>query len=530
MSASNREVAHRVFAAEYDDATFSYSESDEERAPNYLVTPTGARVNRVFLVGVLTEVEQVSDEVLRARVADPTGAFVVYAGQYQPDEMAFLESAEPPMFVAVTGKARTFSPDDSDRVFTSVRPESISEVDADTRDRWTVQAAERTLARVATTRAAMDVALEGEALADALRAAGAPEAHAAGVPLALDHYGTTEHYLAAVADLATEALEQVAGERDEVAGLSVTPGDAGDGTVDAEAVGAGIEDAVVDVPEDSEPVSEPTGDENRVEDEAPDDTEPAPDDGAETASEEPDEEPDDLGDFEDADEEAGASSGDEDLGDFEPGGVSGDDEEADAGPSGSGDDADVTDEDADVTDDGEMEDVLDDDERERLEEEYGTFESGTEVSEPGEADIEPEGGPIEPDDGDLDEEAAEHEDDAEADVDEDDAEAAETEEEPEAAEADTEAGSTDVEKEPEDEPEEVEGATEADTDEDVDLDEAVMDAMEDLDDGDGADREKLVAAVVDDHGVDPGAVQDAIQDALMAGKCYEPDDQHVKPI
>lgn len=27
-----REVAHRVFAAEFDDASLSYSESDEERA------------------------------------------------------------------------------------------------------------------------------------------------------------------------------------------------------------------------------------------------------------------------------------------------------------------------------------------------------------------------------------------------------------------------------------------------------------------------------------------------------------------
>ncbi len=143
-----REVAHRLFAAEFDDADLSYSESDEERAPNYVVTPTGARVNRLFLVGALTELEQVNDDVLRARVVDPTGPFVSYAGQYQPDELAFLEAADPPMFVAVTGKARTFQPDDSDRVFTSVRPESISEVDADTRDRWVVQAAEQTVSRI----------------------------------------------------------------------------------------------------------------------------------------------------------------------------------------------------------------------------------------------------------------------------------------------------------------------------------------------------------------------------------------------
>jgi hypothetical protein len=106
-----REVAHRLFAAEFDDASLSYSESDEERAPNYVVTPTGARVNRLFVVGVLTEVEAVNEETLRARVADPTGAFVSYAGQYQPDEMAFLDRTTPPAVLALTGKARTFEPE-----------------------------------------------------------------------------------------------------------------------------------------------------------------------------------------------------------------------------------------------------------------------------------------------------------------------------------------------------------------------------------------------------------------------------------
>ena len=79
--AGRREVAYRLFAAEFEDADYSYSESDEERAPNYVVTPTGARVNRVFVVGVLTEVEEASEDILRARVVDQTGAFVVYAGQ-----------------------------------------------------------------------------------------------------------------------------------------------------------------------------------------------------------------------------------------------------------------------------------------------------------------------------------------------------------------------------------------------------------------------------------------------------------------
>ncbi|MFC7079886.1 RPA family protein [Halorussus caseinilyticus] len=228
--AGRREVAWRVFAAEYDDADFDYSESDEERAPNYVVTPTGARINRLFVVGVLTEVEQVSDDVLRGRVVDPTGAFVLYAGQYQPDEMAFLESADPPAFVAVTGKARTFQPEDSDRVFTSIRPESINRVDAETRDRWVVQTAEQTLSRVSTFADAIDSGARGDELRMALEAEGADAGLASGIPLALDHYGTTKAYLAEVWDLAVDSTRVVAGEitADEVGPLGFAPGEGGD--------------------------------------------------------------------------------------------------------------------------------------------------------------------------------------------------------------------------------------------------------------------------------------------------------------
>jgi len=64
----------------------------------------------------------------------------------------------------------------------------------------------------------------------------------------------------------------------------------------------------------------------------------------------------------------------------------------------------------------------------------------------------------------------------------------------------------------------------------VDIEDAAVEVMSDLDDGNGADREAVVAAVVDEHGVDVGAVEDAIDDALMGGRCYEPDDGTLKPI
>ncbi|MFB6160378.1 MAG: RPA family protein [Haloferacaceae archaeon] len=145
-----REVARRVFAREFNDASHTFKESDDERAPLYLLLPTGERANRVFLVGTLTEKEDIGEdsEYWRGRIVDPTGTFFVYAGQYQPEAASALRDLEPPAYVAVVGKPRTFETDDG-TVNVSVRPESISVVDAATRDRWVVETAERTVERVA---------------------------------------------------------------------------------------------------------------------------------------------------------------------------------------------------------------------------------------------------------------------------------------------------------------------------------------------------------------------------------------------
>ena len=88
----NREVAWRLFASEYNDANLE-AEGGGERPPSYIVTPLGARVNRVFVVGVITDVENVGTDgqpMWRARVSDPSGTFHVYAGQYQPEAAAAL--------------------------------------------------------------------------------------------------------------------------------------------------------------------------------------------------------------------------------------------------------------------------------------------------------------------------------------------------------------------------------------------------------------------------------------------------------
>ena len=102
-----REPALRVFAGEFNESTHHLG-GEGEKEPSYVLTPLGAMVNRLFVVGVLTDIENVSAEgdMWRAHVSDPTGIYTLYAGQYQPRASSFLTEAETPSYVAVTGKAR----------------------------------------------------------------------------------------------------------------------------------------------------------------------------------------------------------------------------------------------------------------------------------------------------------------------------------------------------------------------------------------------------------------------------------------
>ncbi|WP_435095777.1 hypothetical protein [Halarchaeum sp. P4] len=539
-----REVAWRLFAAEFDDADYQFAESDEERAPNYVVTPTGARVNRLFVVGVLTSVEQVNEDVVRARVVDPTGAFVVYAGQYQPDALASLENADVPSFVAVTGKARTFSPDDSDQVYTSVRPESVNAVTPETRDRWVVTTAERTLARVSTFADALELPERGDDLTDALAERDVPYGLASGISHAIQHYGTTPAYLAAVRELALDATRVVAGEQDEVEDLALAPSE-GDGT-DADLSYAGAELGDVESSAPVEERAEVTPEGETVSQES----EPSPDDFETEASEAESE----TGTAESEPEAAEvATSPDTEAARTE---TTGEDESATIESEPSPDDFDVEAETHDLTESEPAESVAEETEAEPASESTneevatarteatGEGEPATAESEPSpdDFDAESEEGAVEPD------EEWEMDEETRAEVEEQfdvgfssGTEFSEGDEVDEAEESlgDFEAGGDFEEESDEtaaefteseyDEPEsETEDAESPPAD--LDLEDVVVDYMDTLDEGNGADRDELVRTVLEETDADEDEIADAIQSALMSGRCYESGDDHLKAI
>lgn len=148
-NAPSREVAQRAFATEINAATHTFRESDDDRAPVYGLLPTGAKANRVFVVGTLTETQDVGsdDEYWQGRIVDPTATVFVYAGQYQPEAASMLREIETPAFVAIVGKPRTFETDDGD-TNVSLRPEHLITVTEGTRHRWVTETAQRTLDRI----------------------------------------------------------------------------------------------------------------------------------------------------------------------------------------------------------------------------------------------------------------------------------------------------------------------------------------------------------------------------------------------
>ncbi|MFB3765871.1 MAG: RPA family protein [Methanotrichaceae archaeon] len=151
MAGFSREVARRIFLEELKNSNYSFRDGEEQHqyAPQYLLTPTGAKCNRVFVVGTLTERDDIGGdtEYWRGRVVDPTGSILIYAGQYQPEAAQILANIEPPAFVAVVGKPSLYQTEDGNTII-SVRAEAIQRVDESIRNQWILDTSRRTEERL----------------------------------------------------------------------------------------------------------------------------------------------------------------------------------------------------------------------------------------------------------------------------------------------------------------------------------------------------------------------------------------------
>lgn len=226
MAGFSREVARRVFAEELKNCNYSFRESEDQSqyAPQYLLTPTGAKCNRVFMVGTLTEKDDIGGdtEYWRGRIVDPTGSILIYAGQYQPEAAQILANMEAPAFVTVVGKPNLYQTEDGN-IIISIRAESIQRVNEATRNQWIVDTARRTHERLRALKGAEAVPISGSfSTADKVSASSPVQDS----QRALEHYHTdVEQYrqmvIRALTSLKSELMQASGAE--EAAAVGAKP-------------------------------------------------------------------------------------------------------------------------------------------------------------------------------------------------------------------------------------------------------------------------------------------------------------------
>ena len=211
-----REVAKRVFARELEvcrelekSARLDFQAADP-KAPNLLISPLGLILHRVFIVGVITELDSIGtqNDMWKARIVDPTGAFTVYAGQYQPDASIFFSTVQIPAFIALTGKVRIYEPEPGS-VFVSVRAEEANAVDEEIRNRWVVDTAEQTVERLEVFSDALVSGYRGEKLREYLLEKGISSELTEGISIVLERERAPQEFAKLLRTTIRECLKSL---------------------------------------------------------------------------------------------------------------------------------------------------------------------------------------------------------------------------------------------------------------------------------------------------------------------------------
>jgi len=128
---TGREPAWRLFAHEFQ-ASVQEEAGAGERPVRHVLSPLGARMNRVLVVGTLSVPEAVGKDptapFLRSRLTDPTGAFNVTAGGFQPRALGAFQAIASPQRSLVVGKAHLYSGRDG-VAYGSIRAEAVRAID-----------------------------------------------------------------------------------------------------------------------------------------------------------------------------------------------------------------------------------------------------------------------------------------------------------------------------------------------------------------------------------------------------------------
>lgn len=178
----------RIFAGEFNRSTLSIQAPDSSGS-SYVVTPTCARCHDIYISGALTELTG-SGDMIRCRLADPTGVFDLVIGGVRSDIADSFQRLSVPSFLTVIGQAQLYRKNGQCKL--SVSPDSVQVVDRTVRDIWVLRTADLTLDRI---EYVADL-LRGKMVDDKIRAC-------------IEHYKITQQSLQEYVSIVESALASV---------------------------------------------------------------------------------------------------------------------------------------------------------------------------------------------------------------------------------------------------------------------------------------------------------------------------------
>jgi len=190
---SRRQTAIRLFAREFYESSLPDG-GQGEYDPRFIVTKLGARVNRMYVCGVVERLERRDTErgpMFSGAVRDPTGLHLWSVGSFRPElhvemeELVARFEGGDRFLMACVGKSNHYTTEDGG-FRCRMQMEDYAIIDRDVYASWLIETANQTMRRID----ALGKARNAETTdANALRDADVPADLIDGLGLALNHYG-----------------------------------------------------------------------------------------------------------------------------------------------------------------------------------------------------------------------------------------------------------------------------------------------------------------------------------------------------
>ena len=190
---SRRQTAMRLFAREFYESSLPDG-GQGEYDPRYIVTKLGARVNRMFVAGLIERLERRDTErgpMFSGAVRDPTGLHLWSVGSFRPElhiemeELVARFDGGDRFLMACIGKSNHYTTEDGG-FRCRMQMEDYAIIDREVYATWLVETANHTMRRID----ALGKAQSAETTdSNALRDAGVPGDLIDGLGLAMNHYG-----------------------------------------------------------------------------------------------------------------------------------------------------------------------------------------------------------------------------------------------------------------------------------------------------------------------------------------------------